>query len=103
MIHGTVEGRLDGKPELVLIEDGRLFVTVKVITSRHAEDGSPIPGVITEVVTCKQDVMDALMALEGGASVCLAGEIEPSVFARRGQPPLLGLTMWPDEIRKAVH
>lgn len=76
MIDGLVAGRLVGQAEMRVGKNATQFVVAKVKAT--AGDGE---AVIVNVITFSSEACAALMALDDGHAVSLAGSLTPKVWS----------------------
>jgi single-stranded DNA-binding protein len=75
MINGLISGRLHGTPEKRIGKNGAPFVVAKVLAaSCDAEN------IIVNVIAFESGTSKALLNLEDGDSVALAGNLTPKVW-----------------------
>jgi single-stranded DNA-binding protein len=75
MIDALIGGKLYGKPASKMAKSGRPFAVAKVRTA--AGDGE---GLFVSVIAFSDSACAALLALEDGDSVALAGSLTPKVW-----------------------
>lgn len=78
VIDGLISGRIFGKPEERESRNGNRYVTAKVRTAAGNGD-----SVFASVISFAPAACDALLALEDGDSVALAGELTPGAWIDR--------------------
>jgi single-stranded DNA-binding protein len=78
MIDALIAGKLYGQPKAKTAKNGSPFVTAKVRAA--AGDGESL---FVGVIAFSQTAVTALLALEDGDSVALAGELTPRVWTDR--------------------
>jgi len=78
MIDGLIGGRISGRPVQRTGNSGKPFVTAKVRATTGDGD-----TVFVNVIAFAEGVRNALLALDDGESVCLAGVLTPKCW----QPP----------------
>jgi single-stranded DNA-binding protein len=78
MIDALVAGKLYGQPKGKTAKNGNQFATAKVRAA--AGDGESL---FVNVIAFSQTAVTALLALEDGDSVALAGELTPRVWTDR--------------------
>ncbi len=83
MIDALIQGTLYKAPQARTASNGRRFATANVRTP--TKDGSTI---FVSVIAFAESAVTALLALEDGDSVALAGELTPKVYQPRdgGEP-----------------
>lgn len=83
MIDALIGGTLHKGPQARTSQNGRTFATATVRASTR--DGSAI---FVSVIAFSQSACEALLALEDGDAVALAGELTPKVYQPRdgGEP-----------------
>ena len=82
MIDALVSGRLHGKPTERIGSNGKPFVTATVRTM--AGEGE---ATVVNVISWAESVRGALLALDAGDSVALAGALTPKVWTPpQGEP-----------------
>lgn len=88
MIDGLVSGKLYGKPAERAGASGRPFVTAKVRAA--VSDGEAL---FVNVIAFLDDAKEALLVLDDGDSVALAGTLTPKVWTDRNgdAKPVLGM------------
>jgi single-stranded DNA-binding protein len=91
MIDALIAGRLYGKPQARTSKTGSEFATAKVRTPMANGESAFI-----NVVAFSQSAKDALLALDEGDSVAIAGELKVSIYTdKSGQAkPSLDLTAY---------
>lgn len=98
MIDGLIAGKLYGKPARRTGKSGKAFVTGKVRAA--AGDGDAL---FVNVITFSDSVGDALMALDDGDSVSLAGAMTPKVWTPPNGEPRPSLDLVAHAITTAYH
>jgi single-stranded DNA-binding protein len=78
MIDALIAGKLYGQPKAKTAKNGNQFATAKVRAA--AGDGESL---LVSVIAFSQTAVAALLALEDGDSVALAGELTPRVWTDR--------------------
>ncbi len=78
MIDALVQGRLHKAPQTRTASNGRRFATATVRTA--TKDGTAI---FVSVIAFAESAVTALLALEDGDAVALAGELTPKVYQPR--------------------
>lgn len=75
MIDALVSGRLYGKATARTAKNGNRFATAKVrVTAGNGE------AIFVNVISFRESAITALLALDDGDSVSLAGELTPKVW-----------------------
>ncbi|MDN7558130.1 single-stranded DNA-binding protein [Burkholderia orbicola] len=98
MIDGLVSGKLYGKPAERTGASGRSFVTVKVRAA--AGDGEAL---FVNIIAFADDAKAALLALDDGDSVALAGTLTPKVWTDRNGEAKPALDMVAHAVLTAYH
>jgi hypothetical protein len=98
MIDALVAGKLQGKPARRIGKSGKPFVTAKVRAA--AGDGEAL---FVSVITFSGSVGDALLALDDGDSVSLAGALTPKVWSPPNGEPRPALDMVAHAVLTAYH
>ncbi len=82
-IDALVSGRIHKTPQRRISQNGKPFATA--IVRAAARDGT---GLFVSVITFSDSAIAALMALEDGDAVAIAGELTPKIFTPRdgGEP-----------------
>jgi single-stranded DNA-binding protein len=76
MIEGLVSGRLHKKPEQRISQsNGKTFVICSIRTSLSGDE-----GIFVSVIAFDEDLKRALLALDGGEAISLAGSLKPTIF-----------------------
>lgn len=78
MIDGLIGGKLYGKPEARESRNGNPYVTAKIRAA--AGDGDAL---FVNVIAFAEGACRALLALEDGDSVAIAGELTPKAWTDR--------------------
>jgi single-stranded DNA-binding protein len=82
MIDALVNGRIHSKPQKRISKNGSDFVTCKLVTA--ARDGEHF---FVNVIGFDASVCSALLALDAGDAVSIAGEATPTAWIdQEGQP-----------------
>src|SRR5688572_28500704 len=81
MIDALIGGRLHGKPQQRTGQSGRPFTTAKLIAASGNGE-----SLLVSVVAFADHVQSALLALDAGDSVAVAGPMTAKAFLREGQP-----------------
>ena len=83
MIDALIHGRLHKAPQARTASNGRRFATANVRTP--TKDGTAI---FVSVIAFSESAVTALLALEDGDAVALAGELTPKIYTPRdgGEP-----------------
>ncbi|OMG75071.1 single-stranded DNA-binding protein [Burkholderia ubonensis] len=98
MIDGLVSGKLYGKPAERTGASGRSFVTAKVRAA--VGDGE---AMFVNVISFSDDAKAALLALDDGDSVALAGTLTPKVWTDRSGDAKQALDMVAHALLTAYH
>ncbi|WP_233863021.1 single-stranded DNA-binding protein [Paraburkholderia adhaesiva] len=98
MIDGLIAGRLYGTAQTRTGQSGREFVTAKVRAS--TSDGEAL---FVNVITFSDSTAAALLALEDGDAVSLAGTLTPKVWADRHGEARPALDMVAHAVLTAYH
>ncbi|WP_371142188.1 single-stranded DNA-binding protein [Burkholderia cepacia] len=98
MIDGLVSGKLYGQPAERVGASGRSFVTAKVRAA--VSDGEAL---FVNVIAFSDDVKVALLALDDGDSVALAGTLTPKVWTDRNGDAKPALDMVAHAVMTAYH
>lgn len=98
MIDGLVAGKLVGKAEMREGKNASKFVVAKVRAT--AGDGD---GVVINVIAFAPEACAALMALDDGRSVSLAGSLTPKVWADKQGNTRPALDMVASNVLSAYH
>jgi len=82
-IDALISGRIHKTPQSRVSAAGKRFATA--IVRAAARDGN---GIFVSVIAFSQSACDALLALDDGDSVALAGELTPKIYTPRdgGEP-----------------
>lgn len=99
MIDALIQGKLHTKAQERTSKSGQPFITAKVKTSTRTGDVAWI-----DVIAFGQEVQRALLALEPGDAVALAGELEPRLWTPKdGSAPRAGLSLLAHAVTTAYH
>ena len=98
MIDGLVSGKLFGKAAERTGASGRPFVTAKILAA--AGDGETL---IVNVIAFDNGVKAALLALDDGDSVALAGTLTPKVWRDKNGEVRPALDMVAHAVLTAYH
>ncbi|WP_081334253.1 single-stranded DNA-binding protein [Burkholderia diffusa] len=98
MIDGLVSGKLHGKSAERMGASGRSFVTAKVRAA--ASDGEAL---FVNIIAFADDAKAALLALDDGDSVALAGTLTPKVWTDRNGEAKPSLDMVAHAALSAYH
>ncbi|HDR9512058.1 hypothetical protein C5615_37575 [Burkholderia cepacia] len=98
MIDGLIAGKLYGKPVERMGASGRPFVTAKVRAA--VNDGEAL---FVNVIAFSDDAKAAMLALDDGDSVTLAGTLTPKVWTDRNGNAQPALDMVAHAVLTAYH
>lgn len=99
MIDALISGHLHGAPKARISQAGKRFATANVRTATR--DGN---GIFVSVIAFSQSACDALLALDDGDSVALAGELTPKIYTPRdGGEPRPSLDLLAHRVLSAYH
>lgn len=98
MIDGLIGGKLYGKAAQRVGQSGKRFVTAKVRTPTSNGE-----ALLVNVLTFSDTVSDALLALDDGDSVCLAGALTPKAWCDKTGAACPGLDMVAQTVSTAYH
>ncbi len=98
MIDALISGRLFGQPAERMSKAGKPFATCKIRAA--AGDGE---GLFINVVAFSESACAALLALDDGDSVSLAGSVTPKVWADRDGVSRPSLDMVASVVMTAYH
>ncbi|MFM2422464.1 MAG: hypothetical protein RL291_994 [Pseudomonadota bacterium] len=98
MIDGLIAGKLYGKPAMRSGASGKTFVTARVRAA--AGDGESL---FVNVITFSESTGAALLALDDGDSVALAGALTPKVWTDRNGEARSALDMQAHAVITAYH
>jgi single-stranded DNA-binding protein len=87
MIDALIAGRLCSRPEERTSKNGRTFVTARLFAST-GEERQLVSAIAFDEGTCR-----ALLALDEGDSVAIAGELRPKIYEARDGSAKLGLDL----------
>ena len=97
MIEALVSGRLHGQPAQKTAKTGKLFVTAKV--RAHVGDAD----VFVNVIAFSESACDALLALDDGDAVALAGSLTPKAWIDREGTARPALDLVASQVLSAYH
>jgi single-stranded DNA-binding protein len=98
MIDGLIGGKLHGVPVQRKSNGGKSYVTAKVRAAAGEGD-----ALFVNVITFSSSVGDALLALDDGDSVSLAGALTPKVWTPPNGEPRPVLDMVAHAVTTAYH
>ena len=99
MIDALVSGRIHKQPQSRVASNGKRFCTAVLRASTR--DGN---GIYVSVIAFSQTACDALLALDEGDSVALAGELTPKVFhPRDGSEPRASIDLVAHRVLSEYH
>lgn len=98
MIDSLIQGKLHTKAQQRTGKSGKPFVTAKVTTT--AKDGN---AQFVNVIAFAPDACRALLALDAGEAVALAGELSSSVYTSKDGVPRVGLDLTAHAVLTAYH
>jgi single-stranded DNA-binding protein len=98
MIDGLIVGKLHGAPDLRNDKNGKPFAVGKVLAT--PSDGDQL---IVNVIVFDADARTALMALEDGDSVALAGSLTPKVWTDKQGNTRPALDMIAQQVMTTYH
>lgn len=98
MIDGLIGGKIYGKPASRAGQSGKTFWTCKVRTPTTGSE-----SLFVNVITFQESVGTALLALEEGDSVSLAGALTPKVWTPPGGEPRPVLDMVAHAVTTPYH
>jgi len=98
-IDALISGRIHKTPQSRVSAAGKRFATA--IIRAAARDGN---GIFVSVIAFSQSACDALLALDDGDSVALAGELTPKIYTPRdGGEPRASLDLVAHRVLSAYH
>ena len=97
MIEALISGKLLGQPSVKMAKTGKPFVTAKVRV--HAGDSD----VFVNVIAFSESACKALLALESGDSVSLAGSLTPKAWTDREGVVRPALDLVASQVLTAYH
>ena len=97
MIEALVAGKLHGRPAQKTARTGTLFVVAKV--RAHAGDAD----VFVNVIAFSQAACEALLALDDGDAVALAGSLVPKAWIDREGAARPALDLVASQVLSAYH
>jgi hypothetical protein len=98
MIDGLISGHLCGAPQLKSGKDGKTFVEGKVLID--VGDGE---GIFVRVFVFGNVACNALLALDGGDAVALAGGLTPTVWTDKTGKACPGMDLFGQQVLTAYH
>jgi single-stranded DNA-binding protein len=98
MIDGLIAGKLYGGAQSRTAQSGKTFATAKVRTA--VADGESL---FVNVIAFDDGAKAALLALDNGDSVALAGTRTPKVWSDRNGAPKIALDMIAHGVLSAYH
>jgi single-stranded DNA-binding protein len=87
MIDVLIAGRLCSQPEERTSKNGRTYVTARLLAAA-GEERQLVSAIAFDEGACR-----ALLALDEGASVAIAGELRPKIYEARDGSAKLGLDL----------
>lgn len=98
-IDALVSGRIYKKPQSRVAASGKRFVTTVVRAAARNED-----ALFVSVIAFSTSACDALLALEDGDSVALAGELTPKIYTPRdGSEPRPSIDLVAHRVLSEYH
>ena len=98
-IDALVSGRIYKQPQSRVASNGRRFVTTVVRAAARNDD-----ALFVSVIAFSASACDALLTLEDGDSVALAGELTPKVFhPRDGSEPRASVDLVAHRVLSEYH
>ena len=97
MIETLISGKLQGQPSEKVAKTGKPFVTAKVRV--HAGESD----VFVNVIAFSESACAALLALESGDSVSLAGSLTPKAWTDREGVARPALDLMASQVLTAYH
>ena len=97
MIEALISGKLQGQPSEKMAKTGKPFVTAKVRV--HAGEAD----VFVNVIAFSESACTALMALDSGDAVSLAGSLTPKAWTDREGVVRPALDMVASQVLTAYH
>ena len=98
MIDGLIAGKVYGKPATRSGASGKTFVTARVRAA-----GGDGESLFVNVITFSTTAQEALLALDDGDSVALAGALTPKVWTDRNGEARPALDMVAAQVLSAYH
>lgn len=98
MIDALISGKLHAGPEQRTGKNGKPFATAKVRAA--AGDGE---GLFVNVIAFEQAAVSALLTLDAGDSVVLAGSLTPKAWTDREGQPRAALDLVAHQVLTAYH
>ena len=99
MIDALVAGKIHKQPQSRVASNGKRFCTTVLRAS--GRDGN---GLFVSVIAFSQTACDALLALDEGDSVALAGELTPKIYTPRdGSEPRPSLDLVAHRVLSEYH
>ena len=99
MIDALVSGRIHKQPQSRVASNGKRFCTAVLRASTR--DGN---GIYVRVIAFSQTACDALLALDEGDSVALAGELTPKIYTPRdGSEPRASIDLVAHRVLSEYH
>lgn len=98
MIDALIAGRLYGQPQQRLSKNGNPFVTAKLRVSMPNGETA-----FVNVITFRESVGAALLALSEGAAVALAGELKAGAYTAQDGTPRPSLDLTAHEVLTEYH
>lgn len=98
MIDALIQGKLHGNVQQRTGRNGKPFVTAKVTTT--TKDGSQQ---FVNVIAFAPDACNALLALQAGDAVALAGELATSIYTGKDGAPRISLDLTAHAVLTAYH
>jgi len=97
MIEALISGKLQGQPSEKMAKTGKLFVTAKVRV--HAGEAD----VFVNVIAFSESACAALLALQSGDAVSLAGSLTPKAWTDREGVVRPALDLVASQVLTAYH
>lgn len=98
MIDALVSGRLTAKPTAKTSQSGKQFVTCRLLATAGNGEAASVA-----VICFAPDIAAALLALDAGDSVALAGSLTPKAWATKTGEPRSGLDLVAHGCLSAYH
>lgn len=98
MIGGLIGGKLYGKPAQRVGQSGKRFVTAKVRTPTNGSE-----AIFVNVIAFSESVGNALLALDDGDAVSLAGPMTPKAWNDKTGEARPALDMVAQSVLTAYH
>jgi single-stranded DNA-binding protein len=98
MIDALIQGRIHRAPQSRTSQNGKRFATANVRTATR--DGSAI---FVSVIAFSQTACDALLALQDGDAVAIAGELTPKVYTPQNGEPRPSLDLLAHAVLTEYH